>query len=238
VHFFLCGFASLREPPFILNIVKLLPRLKVTIISTLGYWIIKLVCKSLQWEIHEAQSLDALHKAGKSLILAFWHGRIFTTAYYFGSPRVVAMTSQNRDGEYIAQVLQKFGCGVARGSSTRGSQGAVLECLRAIKKGKDLGMAIDGPRGPRYVAKPGAAYLARKSGNPVIPLNIAVEKKWVMKSWDLFEAPLPFSRAVLLAGNPIYVAENATNDEMQAAEANIQQSLDDLRIRSDSWWGK
>ena len=218
--------------------MKLLQRFKIKIISTLGYWIITLVCKSLRWEIHETQSLSALHKAGKSLILTFWHGRIFTTAYYFGSPRVTAMTSRNRDGEYIAQVLQKFGCGVARGSSTRGSQGAVLECLRAMKNGKDLGLAIDGPRGPRYVAKPGAAFLAQKSGNPVIPLNISVEKKWVMKSWDQFEAPKPFSRAVLLIGDPIYVAENAADEEIRAVETLIQQSLDDLRARSDSWWKK
>jgi lysophospholipid acyltransferase (LPLAT)-like uncharacterized protein len=105
-----------------------------------------------------------------------------------------------------------------------------------MKDGSDLGVTIDGPRGPRYVAKPGAAYLARKSGNPVVPFNVSVKRKWVMRSWDRFEVPLPFSRAVVLVGNPIYVEANATREQIEAAEEQIQRSLDELRDRGDSWW--
>lgn len=147
------------------------------------------------------------------------------------------MTSRNRDGDYIARVIKRFGYQPARGSSSRGSLGATIECLRGMKNGRDLGITIDGPRGPRYIAKPGAAYLARKSGNPVLPFNISVKKKWTLNSWDHFQIPQPFSRAVLVAGNPIYVDANATEEEIQAAEQEIQRSLDALRIRGDSWWG-
>lgn len=146
------------------------------------------------------------------------------------------MISQNRDGEYISRVIQRFGYGVARGSSSRGSFGATVEILQVLRDGQDVGLSIDGPRGPRYVAKPGAAYLARKSGNPVIPFNISAEKKWVMKSWDHFQVPKPFSRAVVLIGEPIYVHEGAAEEEVGRAEAEIQRSLDDLRSRGDAWW--
>jgi lysophospholipid acyltransferase (LPLAT)-like uncharacterized protein len=147
------------------------------------------------------------------------------------------MTSQNRDGEYIARVIQRFGYGAARGSSTRGSRGATVGALRALQTGRDVGITIDGPQGPRYVAKPGAAYLAFKSGSPVVPFCISVDKKWVMRSWDRFQVPKPFSRAVVLIGKPIYVDPSAGKEEMQTIESQIQHSLDDLRERSDSWWG-
>lgn len=157
--------------------------------------------------------------------------------YYFRGRGIVVMTSQNRDGEYIARVIQRFGYGAARGSSTHGSHGATVECLRAIKDGKDLGLTSDGPRGPRYVAKPGAAYLARKSGNPVVPFSVSVEKKWVMRSWDHFQIPRPFSRAVVLVGEPIYVDADAADEQIEAAEKRIQLSLEQLLDRGDSWWG-
>jgi lysophospholipid acyltransferase (LPLAT)-like uncharacterized protein len=217
--------------------LNLLYRLKVALISGLGYLIIRLVCASLRWEIIEAQSLESLRASGKRLILTFWHGRIFTAAYHFRDRGIIVMISQHHDGDYIAGVLQRFGNQPARGSSSRGSVGATIECLRGMKKGRDLGISIDGPRGPRYVAKPGAAYLARKSGNPVVPFNISAERKWIMRSWDHFQIPRPFSRAVFLSADPIYVDANATDEQIEAAEKEIQRSLDMLVVRGDSWWG-
>ena len=156
--------------------------------------------------------------------------------YYFRNRGIVVLTSQNRDGEYIARVIQRFGYRAARGSSTRGSHRATVEALRALQDGNDVGITIDGPRGPRYVAKRGAAYLARKSGNPVVPFSVSVKKKWVMGSWDQFQVPKPFTRAIVLIGNPLYVKADATDEEVRLIEARIQNSLDDLRDRGDKWW--
>ena len=207
-------------------------------ISGLGYWVIRLICASLRWEIIEPPSLQFVRAAGKRMIFTSWHGRIFMSTYHFRDRGIVVMTSRNRDGDYMARVIERFGYGTARGSSTRGSVGATVECLRAIKNGRDVGFTIDGPLGPRYVAKRGAAYLARKSGNPVVPFNISADRKWVMRSWDHFQIPMPFSRAVVLYGDPIFVNEDASEEQIQAAEVQVQQSLDELRDRSDSWWGR
>jgi len=214
-----------------------LDRLKISVFSSLGYWIIRLIGASMRWVVKGLQNLESVHAKGERAIMTFWHGRIFMATYYFRGRGIVVMTSQNRDGEYIARVIQRFGYGAARGSSTHGSHGATVECLRAIKDGKDLGLTSDGPRGPRYVAKPGAAYLARKSGNPVVPFSVSVEKKWVMRSWDHFQIPRPFSRAVVLVGEPIYVDADAADEQIEAAEKRIQLSLEQLLDRGDSWWG-
>ncbi len=217
--------------------LSFLDRFKIGLISNLGYWVIRIIGSTLRWEVQDWHNLEAVRAAGKNLILAFWHGRIFMATYYFRDRGIVVMTSQNRDGEYIARVIQRFGYGVTRGSSTRGSHGATVATLNALKDGRDVGITMDGPRGPRYVAKPGAVYLARKSGSPVIPFSASVDKKWVMRSWDHFQIPKPFSRAIVLIGDPIYINEGATKEELQIIEDRIQNSLEQLRDRSDSWWG-
>jgi lysophospholipid acyltransferase (LPLAT)-like uncharacterized protein len=206
------------------------------VISTMGYWIIRFIGNTLRWETVDYDKLEALRVAGKKFIMAFWHGRIFMATYYFRNQGIVVMTSQNRDGEYIARVIQRFGYGAARGSSTRGSRGATAEILRALERGNDVGFTMDGPRGRRYVAKRGAAFIAQKSGRPVLPFNVSAEKKWVMKSWDHFQIPKPFSRAVVLIGQPIYINTDDSEQKIQAFENQIQQSLDELRDRGDNWW--
>jgi lysophospholipid acyltransferase (LPLAT)-like uncharacterized protein len=212
-------------------------RAKISLISSLGYWAIRIVCSTLRWEVRNQRYLESVHASGKRVIFAFWHGRIFPGTYYFRNRGIVVMTSNNRDGEYIARVIQRFGYGAARGSSTRGSHGATIGLLRALKAKMDVAFTVDGPTGPRYVAKPGAAYVAWKSGNPVLPFNFSVEKKWVMRSWDHFVVPKPFSRALVLVGEPIYVDPGADEDGIREAEIQLQHSLDELRDRSDSWWG-
>jgi lysophospholipid acyltransferase (LPLAT)-like uncharacterized protein len=198
----------------------------------------RFVGSTLRWDVIDWQNLEQIYQDGKRPILAFWHGRIFLATYYFRGRGIVVLTSQNRDGEYIARVIRRFGYGVARGSSTRGSHRATVEALRAMADGKDVGLAIDGPRGPRYVAKRGAGFIARKSGNPVLPFSLAAENKWVVRSWDQFQIPKPFSRAVVIIGEPIYVKEDSGAEDVHAVEEKIQRSLDALRDRADSWWDR
>jgi lysophospholipid acyltransferase (LPLAT)-like uncharacterized protein len=202
----------------------------------MGYWVIRSIGLTLRWEAIDYDKLESMRVAGKNFIMAFWHGRIFMATYYFRNRGIVVMTSQNRDGEYIARVIQRFGYGAARGSSTRGGRGATAEILRALERGNDVGFTMDGPRGPRYVAKRGAAFIAQKSGKPVLPFCVSAEKKWVMKSWDHFQIPKPFSRAVVLIGSPIYINADDSKEKVQAFEYQIQQSLDELRDRGDNWW--
>jgi lysophospholipid acyltransferase (LPLAT)-like uncharacterized protein len=216
---------------------SLLDRFKFGVVSILGYWIIRLVCSSLRWEMIDWSNLESIHRAGKRFIVAFWHNRIFMGAYAFRNRGIIVMTSQNRDGEYIARVIRRFGYGAARGSSTRGSRNAIVEMLRHMKQNRDVAFTMDGPMGPRYIAKPGAAFIARKSGNAVLPFSVSVEKKWVVRSWDHFIIPKPFSRAILVLGAPIYVNADANDEEIEKAEASIQRALDGLQHLTDNHWG-
>jgi hypothetical protein len=211
-------------------------RLKISLLSLLGYWAIRLIGSTLRWQVEGWDNFRSIQAANKNTIYTFWHGRIFMGTYFFRNRGIVVMTSQNRDGEYIARVIRRFGYGAARGSSTRGGKRALVEMIHELRKNRDVAFTIDGPRGPRYVAKAGAVWIASKTGDAIFPFHMSPQKKWVLNSWDHFHIPKPFSRVLVLMGQPIYVKENAGEDELAESQQALQRSLDDLRHRGDSFW--
>jgi lysophospholipid acyltransferase (LPLAT)-like uncharacterized protein len=108
--------------------------------------------------------------------------------------------------------------------------------MQALRQKQDVGFTIDGPRGPRYVAKPGAVWLASRTGNAILPFHCSAQRKWVLGSWDAFEIPKPFSRALVLIAPPIYVPEDASPGQIDALQAQLQETLEKLQIRGDSHW--
>ncbi|MDR0842647.1 MAG: lysophospholipid acyltransferase family protein [Acidobacteriota bacterium] len=212
-------------------------QVKARAISFLGYWVICVIGATLRWRVVGWDKLESVYRAGRRPIMAFWHGRIFMASYYFRDRGIVVMTSRHRDGDYIAEVIGRLGYEAVRGSSTRGGHGATREALEAICGGKDIGFAIDGPRGPRYVAKRGASYIAWKSGHPVLPFNVSAQRKWTLDSWDHFQIPKPFSRVLVEIGEPIYVDAVATKEQLAEYDRQLQSALDDLRLRGDQAGG-
>jgi lysophospholipid acyltransferase (LPLAT)-like uncharacterized protein len=210
-------------------------RLKIWFLSLLGYWVMRLVGCTLRWRVEGEGNLNSIHEAGKQVIYTFWHGRIFMGTYFFRNRSIVVMTSRNKDGEYIARVIRRFGYGAARGSSSRGAKGALVEMIRELRRGKDVAFTIDGPR---YIAKPGAVWIAAKTGAAIFPFHMTPERSWVLRSWDQFHFPKPFSRVLVLMGAPIYATQEADEAELAAAQDALQRSLEDLLQRGDSFWKK
>ncbi len=211
-------------------------RLKYWIISLLGYWAIRAIGGTLRWQVEGWENYKSIHAANKNVIFTFWHGRIFTGTYFWRNRGIVVMTSRNRDGEYIARVIRRFGYGAARGSSTRGGKRALVEMIHELRRKKDVAFTIDGPRGPRYVAKPGAIWIGSKTGDAVFPFHMSAERFWVLNSWDHFQIPKPFSRVLVLMGVPIYVKPDATEADLEESQLALQRSLEDLLQRGDSFW--
>ncbi|HEV2764653.1 MAG TPA: lysophospholipid acyltransferase family protein, partial [Pyrinomonadaceae bacterium] len=147
----------------------------------------------------------------------------------------VVMTSRSFDGEYIARFIQRFGYGAARGSSSRGGVGAVVEMARLMRAGSPAGFMIDGPRGPRRVAKPGAVLLAKKTGQPVLPFTVEAERHWRVRSWDRTQIPVPFTRAAVRIAPPIYVPPDADEAALAAKLGELQRALDALTRRGGDW---
>jgi lysophospholipid acyltransferase (LPLAT)-like uncharacterized protein len=210
-------------------------RLLIRLADWAFYLLIKFIGKTVKVETEGAENYAAVEKAGKLPIICFWHNRIFLGTYFHRRRRIVVITSQSFDGEYIARFIQRFGYGAIRGSSTRGGVGALVEMIRLMKSGLATSFTIDGPRGPRYVAKSGACLLAKKTGNPMLPFLVEAEKFWTIKSWDRLQIPKPFTRARFFHAAPIYVAADAGDEEIESKREELQTSLDNLVERGKRW---
>lgn len=199
------------------------------------FLLIKLIGATLKYEAVGVENFDKIADAGKTPIMTFWHNRIFTATHYFRNRGIVVITSQSFDGEYIARFIQRFGYGAVRGSSTRGGVGALVEMIRLSKKGLPMGFSIDGPKGPKYIAKSGACLLAKKTGNPLLPFMVETEKYWEVKSWDRMQIPKPFSRAKVFVSEPIYIEKSADETEIENKRLLLQEKLDELVKIGKQW---
>jgi lysophospholipid acyltransferase (LPLAT)-like uncharacterized protein len=211
-------------------------RFKSWLIGWIGYVAIQIIGRTIRWQSEGDSHLDDIYKSGHRAIFTFWHGRIFPATYYWRDRGIVVMTSMNRDGETIAQCIQRFGYGAARGSSSRGGFRALAEMAREIRKGRDCAFTIDGPRGPKYVAKQGPVLLALKTGAAIFCFHISMKRKIQLKSWDEFQIPLPFTRAFVVKAAPIWVPANSSEAHLRDLHQQMQATLDNLRIEADSRW--
>src|SRR6266853_1096348 len=157
--------------------------------------LIRVIGSTVRWEINGWKNWEAANLDVNLPIYVSWHNRVLLSTYFWRRRGIVVMTSQSFDGEYIARFIQRFGYGAARGSSTRGGTGAIVVMVRLMRAGCPAGFTIDGPKGPRYVAKMGAVLLAKKTGQPILPFTVTAKRFWESKkSWDRFQVPLPFTR--------------------------------------------
>jgi hypothetical protein len=202
-------------------------RLQVAAIAGLGYPLINALGHTLRWRVEGLHHYDAIVASGRQPVMAFWHGRILPATFYFRRRGIVVITSANFDGEWIARIIERFGYGTARGSTTRGGKRAMLQLVRDMREGRPAGFTVDGPRGPARVAQPGAIWLAKASGNPVLPFHLEASAYWSVRSWDRTQVPRPFSTVALSVGEPMEVAADASPEQLEAARAQL-----DVRLRA------
>jgi len=227
------GATPLRENP---RTFTRWQRVQIFLATWIGYFSILTFGPSLRWEVFGWENWEAARKAGKGFILTFWHQEIFSAIWFWRKRGIVAMVSRNFDGEYIARILRMHGYGAARGSSTRGASQALAEMIECLGKGRDAAFTIDGPRGPRFVAKPGSILLAKATGAAILCFHVALSRAYVFrKSWDLFQIPCPFSRAATFIAPPIFIAADANEQEQARELQEVQTALDDLRRRGEAW---
>jgi len=163
-------------------------------------------------------------------IVAFWHNRIALMPLIYERfcrhRTALAFISRSRDGEFVTQVASLFGIKAIRGSTSRHGAAAALAAIRASKdQSVDIGITPDGPRGPRYQIQPGVIRLAQMTQRPIITLTYHLGWKIQLKSWDRFQLPVPFSTCHLVTSEPIFVPEEATEDEIKKISGQIREAL-------------
>jgi lysophospholipid acyltransferase (LPLAT)-like uncharacterized protein len=212
-------------------------RMQIPVIAWAVYWVVRIIGPTLRFEVVGIHNAVMIRDAGEPGIGAFWHRCIFSAVWGWRGRGIVVLNTVNFDGQWTRRVIERLGFGTAQGSSTRGGVEGLTAMARYLDAGRHVAFTIDGPRGPRYVAKPGAVILARRTGRPISVFHIGLE--WAhtfRKSWDLFQMPYPFSRAVVFMAPPIRVPTDADGEMMKRKQAEMQAALERVRDEAESWF--
>jgi lysophospholipid acyltransferase (LPLAT)-like uncharacterized protein len=207
-------------------------RLQIAAIAGVGAPLVGVLGRTLRWRVDGADAYGEVLASGRRPIMALWHGRILPATLFFRDRGIVVITSENFDGEWIARIIQRFGYGAARGSSSRGAVRALVQLKRLMAGGKPTAFTLDGPRGPARVAQPGALWLAKATGNPILPFHIEAERYWSVDSWDRTQVPRPFSDVAVAVGAPFYVAPDTDDDALEVRRRDLEQELGRLEQRA------
>lgn len=211
--------------------------MQIPVIAAFVYAVVRLIGPTLRFEIIGVHNAVQIREDGETGIGVFWHRCIFPAAWFWRNRGIVVMNTVHFDGQWTRRVIERLGFGTVQGSSTRGGMEALAAMAQRLEQGEHVAFTIDGPRGPRYIAKPGAVILARRTGAPISAFHIAVERGITFtKAWDLFRLPFPFSRAVTFIAPPIRVPTDADNETVQQKQAEMQAALDRVRDAAESWF--
>jgi lysophospholipid acyltransferase (LPLAT)-like uncharacterized protein len=209
-----------------------LKRFEAAAISMLGYRLVAALGASLRWRSEGLEHFDEIIGTGRRPVMAFWHGRILPATYYFRRRGIVVITSENFDGEWIAGIIERFGYGTARGSTSRGARKALLQLTRDMRAGHAAAFTLDGPRGPARVAQPGAVWLAKATGNPILPFHLEADRHWTMNSWDRTQIPKPFATVAMAMGKPLEVSRHTDHEGLEAVRRLLEARLHALENRA------
>jgi lysophospholipid acyltransferase (LPLAT)-like uncharacterized protein len=212
-------------------------QMQIPVIAWLVYAVVRLIGPTLRTEVVGVHNAVQIRDGGEPAIGAFWHRCIFSAIWIWRKRGIVVLNTVNFDGRWTRRVIERLGFGTAQGSSSRGAIEGLTIMASRLEEGRNVALTIDGPRGPRYVAKPGAVILARRTGKPVSSFYIALQRAYTFKkSWDLFQLPYPFSRAVMFVAPPIRVPMDADRDTVHQKQNEIQAALERVRDVAESWF--
>ena len=193
------------------------------------YYVLVLLIKTLRVETRNSESIEKNLKEKKNFVLAFWHGTMLLPWYYHRNKNFSALVSQSKDGEILTRLLKRWNYSVVRGSSNMGGKEALELLMRESSEGRNIAITPDGPKGPIYEMKAGAVVCAKKNSIPLYLLGARYDKKYILKSWDKFEIPKPFSKVSLVYSDPKFIDPGADYDTTSALIKEYEKELFSLQ---------
>ncbi len=194
--------------------------LTLKILPTIGWLLIKFIHFTSKKIYHEPKVIP-----NEPCIVAFWHGELlvvpFVYLHFRKKVNIQVLISEHFDGDLIAKTIDNFGFDTIRGSSTRGGIKVLLQAIKELKNGFDLGITPDGPKGPRHEVQDGIVVMAQKTQAKIILVEIKSTSYWMLKSWDKFIIPKPFGTLEFFVSEPLDV----TSLSLQEAKKTIKEGL-------------
>ncbi|HOF40105.1 MAG TPA: lysophospholipid acyltransferase family protein [Candidatus Hydrogenedentes bacterium] len=198
----------------------------------------KALCVTCRQERRGEELFQRSLASGQHVFVAFWHETLGLAAWLHRNTGFHTLTSYSFDGEVAARVVRSFGLYAVRGSSSRGGYEALRQMQRAVDKVPAVGFTLDGPTGPRRVAKPGAAILAIRTGVPIVPLALAASSCWRLHSWDQLIIPKPFGRILSIYGDPILPPPKGAPKAIEQLRSEVERALNRLHASLEEELGQ
>lgn len=197
-----------------------------------GRLILGLWSRSTRFRIHGEETFRKLRAAGRPVVLAVWHGKIFLTPWILRRFDLVPLVSPSRDGELITRVVLGWKYRIIRGSGSHPVAKAWQAMLRELRSGGGVIIVADGPRGPARVLKMGCVRLAQETGAALVPFTVSARKKKILRSWDDFMVTRPFGRATVVYGEPLTIPPGLRGEALEAERRRVETAL--LRLEEEA----
>ena len=196
--------------------------------NNFAVFVINLLFNTLRIKIKNGDNISKMNSEGKNYIVAFWHGSM-GIGWYMHRNNIAALVSQSKDGDILANILKKWNYHVVRGSSSSGGKEALSIMVDLLNHNYSLAITPDGPKGPAAEMKAGAVIAAKRSNTPLFLVGIGIKKKFVMKSWDKFEVPKPFTKISVIYSDPILISKAYNSEEVSSKIKGCENLLHKLQ---------
>ncbi len=190
------------------------------LVTALVAGLVRLLAATWRYRVQGWEHVAAARASGRPVIYVLWHSRILPLLYHRRGEGVALLISRHRDGGYLAELSERWGYRVVRGSSRRGGEAGLLGLVRYLRQGGEVALTPDGPRGPAERMKPGALAAAQHANALVIAAGAQASSAWWIESWDRFCLPRPFARVAVAYSAPfgVEVGKDALRRAMTVAE--------------------
>jgi lysophospholipid acyltransferase (LPLAT)-like uncharacterized protein len=213
---------SLSDPRFSLR-----QRISLWLVTWASYLAISLIGPTLRYSISwEEPPSDPSATYERQVIYSFWHRAVFASAWLWRNIGIAVLVSRSFDGEFIARTIEKLGFVAVRGSSSRSGAQGLLGLKTQLEKDNLVAFTIDGPRGPKYIAKQGPVILSRVTALPMAAFFVAANEPWVLNTWDKLIIPKPFSKVLVRFSAKIQAPPNAGDARIADCHRQLQSALE------------
>jgi lysophospholipid acyltransferase (LPLAT)-like uncharacterized protein len=215
-------------------------RVVLAVVPRIVWALLWLVSRTWRFETIAEEGAVALPngEGARAEIYCFWHQCVLPCAAYFPRSHATILISQSFDGELITRILQLCGFHAVRGSSSRNAREGLLGLRRVIESGGPAIFTADGPRGPIYRTKMGPIKLAQVTGAPIGAFHLEPERAWVMRSWDRFLVPKPFTRIVVSWSRYTRVAADLAPAQFEPKREELNAAIERARLNALAHFGK
>jgi len=203
-------------------------RLLLPVASLFVFAYIAITNRTVRFEIVGPRPDEALADSGEPIVYAFFHSRLFSMFRMLRGRRVAVLVALGDIGDVISAAARWFGHRPVRGARSGGAAAALVAMIREVRAGRTAAFAVDGPRGPREIVKPGALYVAQKTGAAIVPIATASHRKWNLGIWDRHEIPRPFTKTIALMAEPIRIPRRASREEIEETSRALEATLRSL----------